>query len=155
MNEKPPLPPFDRESATVKVRLAEDAWNSKDPNRVALAYSEDSYWRNRGEIFQGREKIREFLQRKWDKELDYRLVKELWAFGENRIAVRFQYEWHDDTGQWYRAYGNENWEFDDHGLMRRREASINDKAITEAERRWRWDGDKRPADHPGLIGTPE
>lgn len=155
MNEKPPLPPFDRESATVKVRLAEDAWNSKDPNRVALAYSEDSYWRNRGEIFQGREKIREFLQRKWDKELDYRLVKELWAFGENRIAVRFQYEWHDDTGQWYRAYGNENWEFDDHGLMRRREASINDKAITEAERRWRWDGDKRPADHPGLIDTPE
>ena len=155
MNEKPPLPPFDRESATVKVRLAEDAWNSKDPNRVALAYSEDSYWRNRGEIFQGREKIREFLQRKWDKELDYRLVKELWAFGENRIAVRFQYEWHDDTGQWYRAYGNENWEFDDHGLMRCREASINDKAITEAERRWRWDGDKRPADHPGLIGTPE
>jgi len=155
MNEKPPLPPFDRESATIKVRLAEDAWNSKDPNRVALAYSEDSYWRNRGEIFQGREKIREFLQRKWDKELDYRLVKELWAFGENRIAVRFQYEWHDDTGQWYRAYGNENWEFDDHGLMRRREASINDKAITEAERRWRWDGDKRPADHPGLIDTPE
>jgi nuclear transport factor 2 (NTF2) superfamily protein len=155
MNEKPPLPPFDRESATVKVRLAEDAWNSKDPNRVALAYSEDSYWRNRGEIFQGREKIREFLQRKWDKELDYRLVKELWAFGENQIAVRFQYEWHDDTGQWYRAYGNENWEFDDHGLMRRREASINDKAITEAERRWRWDGDKRPADHPGLIDTPE
>ncbi len=155
MNEKPPLPPFDRESATVKVRLAEDAWNSKDPNRVALAYSEDSYWRNRGEIFQGREKIREFLQRKWDKELDYRLVKELWAFGENRIAVRFQYEWHDDTGQWYRAYGNENWEFDDHGLMRRREASINDKEITEAERRWRWDGDKRPADHPGLIDTPE
>ena len=155
MNEKPPLPPFDGESATVKVRLAEDAWNSKDPNRVALAYSEDSYWRNRGEIFQGREKIREFLQRKWDKELDYRLVKELWAFGENRIAVRFQYEWHDDTGQWYRAYGNENWEFDDHGLMRRREASINDKAITEAERRWRWDGDKRPADHPGLIDTPE
>ena len=155
MNEKPPLPPFDRESATIKVRLAEDAWNSKDPNRVALAYSEDSYWRNRGEIFQGREKIREFLQRKWDKELDYRLVKELWAFGENRIAVRFQYEGHDDTGQWYRAYGNENWEFDDHGLMRRREASINDKAITEAERRWRWDGDMRPADHPGLIDTPE
>jgi hypothetical protein len=150
------IPPFDREIALAKVRMAEDAWNSRDPDRVALAYTEDSFWRNRAEIFQGREAIRAFLRRKWDKELDYRLVKELWAFGENRIAVRFQYEWHDDAGQWYRAYGNENWEFADSGLMRRREASINDKPIAASERRFHWDASgPRPQDHPGLINSPE
>jgi len=153
---KPPLPPFDREGALRKVRMAEDAWNSRDPERVALAYTEDSFWRNRAEILRGRDQIREFLRRKWDKELDYRLVKELWAHAGNRIAVRFQYEWRDDSGQWYRAYGNENWEFDEQGLMRRREASINDKPISEGERRWRWDSaGPRPADHPGLIDSPE
>lgn len=153
---KPPLPPFDLESARIKVRMAEDAWNARDPDRVAMAYSEDSHWRNRAEVFVGREQIRGFLRRKWDKELEYRLVKELWAFGDNRIAVRFQYEWRDDSGQWYRAYGNENWEFDERGLMRRREASINDRPITEDERRWRWDRSQpRPKDHPGLIDTPE
>jgi nuclear transport factor 2 (NTF2) superfamily protein len=150
------VPPFDREAATQKVRMAEDAWNSRDPDRVAMAYSEDSHWRNRAEIFEGREKVREFLRRKWDKELDYRLTKEMWAFGENRISVRFQYEWHDDAGQWYRAYGNENWEFDDDGLMRRREASINDKPITDEERRFHWPAPgPRPADDPGLIDSPE
>lgn len=153
---KPPLPPFTFESASAKVRAAEDAWNACDPDRVVMAYSEDSCWRNRAEIFQGREQIRAFLRRKWDKELDYRLVKKMWSFGDNRIAVRFQYEWRDDAGQWYRAYGNENWEFDERGLMRRREASINDKPITEAERRWRWPRlGPRPADHPGLIDSPE
>jgi nuclear transport factor 2 (NTF2) superfamily protein len=150
------VPPFDREAATQKVRMAEDAWNSRDPDRVAMAYSEDSHWRNRAEIFEGREKVREFLRRKWDKELDYRLTKEMWAFGGNRISVRFQYEWHDDAGQWYRAYGNENWEFDDDGLMRRREASINDKPITDEERRFHWPAPgPRPADDPGLIDSPE
>ena len=150
------VPPFDREIASAKVRLAEDAWNSRDPNRVSMAYTEDSFWRNRAEIFQGREAICAFLRRKWDKELDYRLVKEMWVFGENRIAVRFQYEWHDDAGQWYRAYGNENWEFDENGLMRRREASINDKPITAAERRFHWDAPgPRPKDHPGLMNSPE
>lgn len=150
------IPPFTRETAIAKVRMAENAWNSRDPDRVALAYTEDSFWRNRVEIFQGREHIRHFLRRKWDKELNYRLVKEMWAFGENRIAVRFQYEWQDDGGQWYRAYGNENWEFDAAGLMRRREASINDKPIAISERRFFWDapGD-RPLDHPGLINSPE
>jgi nuclear transport factor 2 (NTF2) superfamily protein len=149
------IPPFDRESAIAKVRMAEDAWNSRDPDRVALAYTEDSHWRNRAEIFQGREAIRAFLRRKWDKELDYRLVKELWAFSENRIAVRFQYEWHDDAGQWYRAYGNENWEFDQSGLMRRREASINDRPIDAQERRFDWAAPgARPTDHPGLIDSP-
>ncbi|MEM6991690.1 MAG: nuclear transport factor 2 family protein [Myxococcota bacterium] len=153
---KPPLPPFDRDAALKKVRMAEDAWNSCDPDRVAMAYSADTHWRNRAEIMHGREEVRRFLRRKWDKELDYRLVKELWAFGERRIAVRFQYEWRDDSGQWYRAYGNENWEFDDRGLMRRREASINDRPIAEADRRWRWDRSApRPADHPGLIDSPE
>lgn len=152
----PPLvPPFTRDTAIAKVRLAENAWNSRDPDRVCMAYTEDSFWRNRAEIFQGRDQIREFLRRKWDKELNYRLVKELWAYGDHRIAVRFQYEWQDDAGQWYRAYGNENWEFADNGLMRRREASINDKPITAAERRFFWDapGD-RPLDHPGLINSP-
>ena len=152
----PIVPPFSRESAVQKVRMAENAWNSRDPDRVALAYTEDSFWRNRAEIFQGREAIRTFLQRKWAKELDYRLVKELWAFGDNRISVRFQYEWHDDSGQWYRAYGNENWEFDENGLMRRREASINDRPISLEERRFHWaiPGD-RPANHPGLLDSPE
>jgi len=153
---KPPFPPFDLESATRKVRSAEDAWNSRDPDRVAGAYSVDSQWRNRAEIFRGREAVRAFLQRKWEKELDYRLTKELWAFGENRIAVRFQYEWHDDSGQWYRAYGNELWEFDDDGLMRRREASINDRPIRDEDRRFHWPAPgPRPADHPGLIDSPE
>ena len=150
------VPPFTYEIAVKKVRMAEDAWNSRDPQRVSMAYSENSHWRNRAEIFQGREAIREFLTRKWEKELDYRLTKEMWAFGENRIAVRFQYEWHDDSGQWYRAYGNENWEFDEEGLMRRREASINDKPIKEEERRFHWlVPGPRPADHPGLIDSPE
>lgn len=150
------VPSFDRQAAIAKVRMAEDAWNSRDPDRVAMAYTEDSFWRNRAEIFQGREAIRDFLRRKWDKELDYRLAKEMWAFGDNRIAVRFQYEWHDDAGQWYRAYGNENWEFAENGLMRRREASINDKPIAEAERRFHWPTDApRPSDHPGLINSPE
>ena len=150
------VPPFTHEIAAKKVRMAEDAWNSRDPQRVSMAYSENSHWRNRSEIFQGRDAIREFLTRKWDKELDYRLTKEMWAFGERRIAVRFQYEWHDDSGQWYRAYGNENWEFDDEGLMRRREASINDKPITEEERRFFWPAPgPRPADDPGLINSPE
>ncbi|MCG8363934.1 MAG: nuclear transport factor 2 family protein [Pseudanabaenales cyanobacterium] len=148
-------PPFDRDNAIKKVRMAEDAWNSRDPERVALAYTEDSHWRNRAEIFQGRDAIKAFLRRKWDKELDYRLVKEMWAFGDNRIAVRFQYEWRDDSGQWYRAYGNENWEFAENGLMRRREASINDRPIPEAERRFHWPAlQPRPANHPGLINSP-
>ncbi|BAW96691.1 hypothetical protein NIES970_16300 [[Synechococcus] sp. NIES-970] len=149
------VPPFTRETAIAKVRMAENAWNSRDPERVSMAYTEDSFWRNRAEIFQGRDVIREFLRRKWDKELNYRLVKEMWAYGDNRISVRFQYEWQDDAGQWYRAYGNENWEFAENGLMRRREASINDKPIAESERRFFWDapGD-RPLDHPGLINSP-
>ena len=150
------VPPFDREVAIAKVRMAENAWNGRDPDKVCMAYTEDSFWRNRAEIFQGRENIREFLRRKWDKELNYRLVKEMWAYGENRIAVRFQYEWQDDAGQWYRAYGNENWEFDESGLMARREASINDKPIAESERRFFWDAPgPRPLDHPGLIDSPE
>ncbi len=153
---KPPLPPFDRESAVLKVRAAEDAWNSRDPERVAGAYSEDSHWRNRAEVFQGRDAVREFLRRKWDKELDYRLVKELWAFRDDRIAVRFQYEYHDDSGQWYRAHGNELWEFDGDGLMRRREASINDRPIAESVRRFHWQAPgPRPAEHSGLIDSPE
>ena len=150
MAARPPLPPFTLESATLKARLAEDAWNTRDPERVALAYSEDSRWRNRAEFFQGRKAIVEFLTRKWARELDYRLIKELWAFHAERIAVRFQYEWHDDSGQWYRSYGNEQWEFDPEGLMRRREASINDVPIRAAERRFLWTAGPRPADHPGL-----
>jgi nuclear transport factor 2 (NTF2) superfamily protein len=150
-SSRPPLPPFTRESAIRKVRAAEDAWNTRDPKRVALAYTEDSYWRNRSEFFQGREAIVAFLTRKWSKELDYRLIKELWAFTENRIAVRFAYEWHDDSGNWFRSYGNENWEFDANGLMRRRYASINDLPIGAEERKYHWDANgPRPEDHPGL-----
>jgi uncharacterized protein len=148
---RPPLPPFTRETAILKVRGAEDAWNTRDPHRVALGYTIDSKWRNRAEIFAGRENIVAFLTRKWQHELDYRLIKELWAFTDNRIAVRFAYEYHDDSGNWYRAYGNENWEYDEHGLNRRRHASINDLPITEAERKFHWDrSGPRPADHPGL-----
>jgi len=147
---RPPLPPFDAEAAAQKVRLAEDAWNSREPERVALAYSPDSVWRNRSEFFSGREAIVAFLRRKWAKELDYRLIKELWAFRENRIAVRFAYEWHDDSGSWFRSYGNENWEFDERGLMRRRVASINDLPIKEADRKYHWPLGPRPEGHPGL-----
>jgi nuclear transport factor 2 (NTF2) superfamily protein len=150
MDQKPPLPPFTEEAAIQKVRLAEDAWNSRDPARVALAYTEDSRWRNRAEFPVGRAQIVEFLTRKWARELDYRLIKELWTFASDRIAVRFAYEWRDDSGQWFRAYGNENWEFDANGLMRRRFASINDKPITEAERKYHWPQGPRPVDHPGL-----
>ena len=151
MNEpRPPLPPFSLETAVQKVRMAEDAWNTRDPERVALAYTEDSRWRNRAEFFSGRAAIVEFLRRKWARELDYRLIKELWAFHENHIAVRFQYEFHDDSGNWFRAYGNEQWEFDENGLMRRREASINDVPIRQADRKFHWPLGKRPADHPGL-----
>ena len=147
---RPPLPPFTRETAAQKARLAEDGWNSRDPQRVALVYTPDSQWRNRAEFFSGREAIAQFLRRKWAKELDYRLIKELWAFHENRIAVRFAYEWHDDSGNWFRSYGNENWEFDEHGLMRRRIASINDLSIRETERKFHWPLGRRPDDHPGL-----
>jgi nuclear transport factor 2 (NTF2) superfamily protein len=148
------VPPFTIETAILKVRAAEDAWNSRDPARVALAYSEDSVWRNRGEFPVGRAQIRQFLARKWARELDYRLVKELWGFRENRMAVRFQYEWHDDTGHWFRSYGNELWEFDEQGLMRRREASINDRPILEAERKFHWPAPgPRPTDHAGIAGV--
>jgi len=147
---RPPLPPFDARTAAQKVRLAEDGWNGRDPAKVALAYSIDSEWRNRAEFLAGREQIEAFLARKWSRELEYRLVKELWAFGGNRIAVRFAYEYHDDSGNWYRAYGNENWEFDEDGLMRRRIASINEHPITEADRALRWPLGRRPDDHPGL-----
>ncbi len=150
METKPPLPPFTLETAIQKARLAEDAWNSRDPERVALAYTVDSHWRNRAEFFNGRPAIIEFLKRKWAKELDYRLIKELWAFHQNRISVRFQYEWHDDSGNWFRAHGNEQWEFDDNGLMRRREASINDVPIQASDRKFFWPAGPRPADHPGL-----
>ncbi len=139
MEPKPPLPPFTLETATAKVQAAEDAWNTRDPERVALAYTEDSEWRNRSEFLSGRGKIREFLQRKWAKELDYRLRKQLWCFMDNRIAVRFEYEWHDEAGNWYRAYGNENWEFAENGLMMRRFASINDLPILESDRQFRWE----------------
>ena len=145
-------PPFDLESATKKVRMAEDAWNTLDPERVSLAYTPNSRWRNRAEFFQGRDAIREFLRRKWAKELDYRLIKELWSFTGDRISVRFQYEWHDDSGTWFRAHGNEQWEFDQAGLMRRREASINDIPIAESDRRFHWSAPgPRPANHPGLT----
>ena len=145
-----PVPPFSRETAIFKVRMAEDAWNSRDPHRVSLAYTEDSRWRNRAEFINGRDEIVAFLARKWNKELDYRLIKEMWAFGDNRIAVRFAYEWHDDSGNWFRSYGNENWEFDAAGVMQRRFASINDLPINEADRKYRWPLGRRPDYHPGL-----
>ncbi len=145
-----PLPPFTLETATHKVRLAEDGWNSRNPERVSLVYTADSQWRNRAEFVTGREAIVAFLSRKWAKELDYRLIKELWAFTENRIAVRFAYEFHDDSGNWFRSYGNENWEFDAEGLMQRRFACINDMPITEANRKFFWPLGRRPDDHPGL-----
>ena len=151
MADRPPLPPFDETTAAQKARLAEDAWNSRDPERVALAYTPDSRWRNRHEFFTGREAIVEFLSRKWQRELDYRLVKEVWAFHLNRIAVRFQYEFRDHAGQWWRAHGNEQWEFNEQGLMTRREASINDVAIREEDRKFCWSGGARPTDHPGLT----
>jgi nuclear transport factor 2 (NTF2) superfamily protein len=145
-----PLPPFTAETAAQKARLAEDAWNTRDPARVALAYTTDSRGRNRSEFLHGREAIEAFLTRKWNRELDYRLIKELWAFRENRIAVRFAYEWHDDSRQWFRPYGNENWEFDEDGLMRVRTASINDAAIKESDREYHWPLGRRPDDHPSL-----
>jgi len=147
---RPPLPPFTEETARQKVRMAEDGWNGRNPAKVAMAYSSDSQWRNRSEFPQGRAEIEAFLTRKWQKEQEYRLIKELWAFGDNRIAVRFAYEWHDDSGQWYRSYGNENWEFDEQGLMAKRHASINDLAIDEAGRKFRWPQGRRPDDHPEL-----
>jgi len=149
---RPPLPPFTRETAIEKVRGAEDGWNSRDPAKVSLAYTRDSVWRNRAEFIKGREAIVEFLRRKWVRELDYRLIKELWAFEGNRIAVRFAYEWRDDSRNWFRSYGNENWEFDDSGLMRWRIASINDLPIAESDRKYFWDASgPRPANHPGLT----
>ena len=148
---RPPLRPFTRESAIQKVRLAEDAWNTRDPGKVALSYTVDSRWRNRSEFINGRNEIIAFLSRKWTKELDYRLIKELWAFTLNRIAVRFAYEWHDDSGHWYRSYGNENWEFNDDGLMAKRFASINDLPIQESDRKYYWPLGRRPDDHPGLT----
>ncbi|MFC3093946.1 nuclear transport factor 2 family protein [Alteromonas sediminis] len=147
---RPPTPPFTRETAEKKVRLAEDGWNSREPNRVAQAYSIGTRWRNRTEFIEGREQARLFLQRKWSKELEYRLIKELWAFTEDRIAVRYAYEWKDDSGNWFRSYGNENWEFDDQGLMVNRYACLNDLPIEESERLFRWPKGRRPEDHPGL-----
>jgi nuclear transport factor 2 (NTF2) superfamily protein len=151
MTDRPPLPPFSAETAAQKARMAENAWNSRDPERVAGAYTEDSRWRNRAEFFAGRAAIVAFLQRKWARELDYRLIKEVWAFHDNRIAVRFAYEWHDDSGSWFRSHGNEQWEFDAHGLMRRREASINDVPIVATDRKFLWPLGVRPDDHPGLT----
>ena len=150
MAPRPPVPPFTVESATQKARMAEDAWNSRDPDRVVQVYTEDTQWRNRAEFPVGREQVRAFLQRKWARELDYRLIKELWACAGNRIAVRFAYEWHDDSGHWFRSYGNENWEFNAEGLMQRRFASINDLPIDESGRKFRWPLGRRPDDHPGL-----
>jgi len=147
---RPPLPPFTAETAAQKARMAEDAWNSRDPAKVALAYTTDSRWRNRAEFLQGREAIEAFLTRKWNRELDYRLIKEVWAFHDNRIAVRFAYEWHDDSGSWFRSYGNENWEFDNEGLMRLRIASINDLPIEAGDRKYHWPLGRRPDDHPSL-----
>ncbi|MFZ6752821.1 DUF1348 family protein [Undibacterium sp. Dicai25W] len=147
---RPPFPPFNRETAIQKVRMAEDGWNSRDPVRVSLAYTSDSKWRNRSEFPQGREEIVQFLTRKWEREKEYRLIKELWAFDGDRIAVRFAYEWHDAEGQWFRSYGNENWEFDSHALMKLRYASINDLAISESDRKFHWPQGRRPDDYPGL-----
>jgi uncharacterized protein len=148
--ERPPFPPFSLDTAVEKVRKAEDAWNTREPQTVALAYTQDSVWRNRAEFLRGRAEIVAFLTRKWNRELDYRLIKELWTFGDNRIAVRFAYEWHDDSGNWFRSYGNENWEFAENGLMRRRIASINDLPIAEKDRKYRWPLGPRPHDHPSL-----
>ncbi|MFY9658199.1 MAG: nuclear transport factor 2 family protein [Methylocystis sp.] len=150
MTIRPPVPPFTFETATQKVRGAEDAWNSRDPERVVLVYTEDTEWRNRAEFPKGREEVKRFLERKWARELDYRLIKELWAFRDHRLAVRFAYEWRDGSGQWYRSYGNENWEFTEAGLMRRRFASINDLPIAPDERLYQWPLGRRPDDHPGL-----
>lgn len=150
METKPPLPPFNQVSAAQKVRLAENAWNSRDPDRVVLVYTADTLWRNRAEFPVGREQVHQFLQRKWARELEYRLIKELWAYTENRIAVRFAYEWHDDSGHWYRSYGNENWEFDASGFMQKRYASINDLPIKASERKFHWPLGPRPEDHPDL-----
>ncbi|AME26431.1 MULTISPECIES: nuclear transport factor 2 family protein [Burkholderiaceae] len=150
MESKPPFPPFNAETAKQKVRLAEDGWNSRDPKRVALAYSEDTRWRNRAEFVSGRAEAEAFLERKWARELDYRLIKELWAFTGSRIAVRFAYEWHDDSKNWFRSFGNENWEFNEAGLMTHRHASINDLPIKESERKYHWPLGRRPDDHPGL-----
>ena len=147
---RPPFPPFNAETAAQKARMAEDAWNTREPARVALAYTPDSHWRNRSEFLQGRDAIEAFLTRKWAKELDYRLIKEVWAFRDNRVAVRFAYEWHDDSGSWFRSYGNENWEFDEQGLMRLRIASINGLPIKDSERKYRWPLGRRPDDHPSL-----
>ncbi|MFM0241028.1 nuclear transport factor 2 family protein [Paraburkholderia phytofirmans] len=147
---RPPLPPFTRETAIQKVRAAEDGWNTRDPERVSLAYTVDSVWRNRAEFTKGRAEIVGLLRRKWARELDYRLIKELWAFTDNRIAVRFAYEWHDDSNNWFRSYGNENWEFDEHGLMAHRHACINDMPIREADRLYHWPLGRRPDDHPSL-----
>jgi len=149
--QRPPFPPFNEDTAKQKVRAAEDGWNNRNPEKVALAYTPDSHWRNRAEFFSGRAAIAEFLQRKWAKELDYRLIKELWAYTGNRIAVRFAYEWRNDSGQWFRSYGNENWEFDANGLMQFRRASINDLPIKESERKFHWPLGPRPAEHPGLT----
>ncbi|ESW69267.1 50S ribosomal protein L21 [Mesorhizobium sp. LSJC285A00] len=148
---RPPLPPFTAETAAQKARMAEDAWNSRDPERVSLAYTQDSTWRNRAEFVSGRNEIVSFLTRKWAREMDYRLIKEVWTWNDNRIAVRFAYEWRDDSGHWFRSYGNENWEFDADGLMRRRVASINDLPIAEGERKYHWPLGRRPDDHPGLT----
>lgn len=150
MQTRPPLPPFTPDTAIQKVRAAEDAWNTRDPDRVALAYSPGTRWRNRAEFLTGRDEVRAFLRRKWARELDYRLIKELWICDGDRIAVRFAYEWHDDSGHWFRSYGNENWQFDEYGLMTHRHASINDLPITEDERKYRWPLGRRPDDHPGL-----
>ena len=150
MATRPPVPPFTLQTAIEKVRLIEDAWNTRDPERLALGYSENSRWRNRAEFLNGRAEVVRFLKRKWSRELDYRLIKELWSFGGNRIAVRFAYECHDDSGNWFRSYGNENWEFDDDGLMRTRYASINDLPIRESDRTFHWPLGRRPDDHPGL-----
>lgn len=150
MEKMLPLPPFNCDSATLKVRMAEDAWNTRDPDRVVLVYTEDTLWRNRVEFPNGREEVRQFLQRKWTHELEYRLIKELWGFRDNRIAVRFAYEWHDDADQWFRSYGNENWEFNANGFMQRRFASINDMPIIETERKFHWPLGRRPDDYPGL-----
>jgi nuclear transport factor 2 (NTF2) superfamily protein len=150
MDSRPPLPPYTTQSATLKVRMAEDAWNTRDPDRVVLVYTEDTQWRNRSEFPVGREQVRQFLQRKWARELDYRLIKQLWACDGNRIAVRFAYEWHDDSGHWYRSYGNENWQFTDHGYMALRYASINDLPIAATDRKFHWPLGRRPDDHPGL-----